>query len=1012
MSTEQHSIWLGSVAPSAINAPIWGPRPNADLQRLISGGRPLIVIGRNSTSSGRAGARDAAEDFWDVLNYLADVLGFDIRSSAPSIDELVEILMASPNKVTSYTRDGKKFLNRFALIDLSQHGVIGSISAGSARKIDADLNQPHVSWVQRLLREIEPSPVGFIAKRFDRVSRALWQTGGILQELREIEALQGEVWAGDVETGRWPTNEDADFLHASRGQAASREAVQFRAKTVRGVLNLSGTEMVDGRVPYALSGGVPPGLFTYRDRRADRNMLCIDSPSMYPSPDEVEKYLPDVRDESGQLVDQAETVRWFIREFARPGVTARELFRGLLDRRYSTHTLRQFKDQGPTAYYGGPSRPVEEYGGDAGYSWMRAILLNLDLYETGILERSFGPESEAEVAITNVFPAAGSWGDPEDFARIRAKLAANDRAAAARREWSWSGMPINVDGVSATLRGRRSQTEASDVSWVMHRTNDSSPALTRSNGRKVKMPPIPDGVLTAAILRAVVEADGKPLQRFITTQRVDDDTQGYKRQLQTVTGTLHDRRQALDRRYAMMMETDPDRAPRDGLLDRLRSEYYALEAEVATLEDEQAHLERRLSALGTEQSVGLPIAAITSVINGLRNPHTNELRQELRSAVHNLTATTRELRRAKLSGVEVVVQGDLVIDAEAGPYSIPFLARYATGPATEADERALRALKLMRNGHVARFVGSGQTHQSSVLVAELLGVPSTQFAISACHDPLLLKLGMAALYPTAAQGEDPADVPTLDTLKQDPEMVAAFGDVAALANRIRRIYGTFRGVQWLTVSGGVYETQALIRATTGTNGPIADAVEGKAVRYMRTNLGNPKNAARQQRWTFMTRQWPALTPCRWCGHVGAALLRIREVDGYMCLNSACRRDRAGVRWPLHFDQYISNLDMWVGADVDLHLPDGAPRSARSLTGAGDHRVVSTTTKWRQTADLDDDERRAIADAYADRSRTVTEIQTTFRVSFNVIYDIVEAMGLTPRRPTRAKWHTRRRRKSQ
>jgi hypothetical protein len=1012
MSAPELSIWVGSVAPKVSRASRsrWSDNCDRDLYRLVvEEGRLLILIGRNSSASGRAGARSAAQDLLDVVEDLARSKGLDIRDDFPTRDELVEMLMASKNIVRSKTRDGRTITNRFLLIDLSPLGVIASLSTGSAKMVDVDGKQPHVYWIQRLLRDITPAPAGIYAKRFDRVSRTVWETGRVIEELREVQSSAGSVWAGDVESGQWSLDLSADALHAMRGQAARTEAEQMRRKSIRGTRSKTGTEMVDGKVLFAKSGGIPPGLFTYRDRRLRQSVLAIDTPSNYPEPFDVEKHLPNVRDDEGQLVDQVATIRWFLSQYGRAGVTLQGLFDGLLMRRYSTQALRNFADQGPEAYYGGPTQPASSYARDPAELWARSILNNLDLYETGVLKRSFGPEADASLTITNVFPPDGPWAKPEDFDRIRRKRSADAARVETIVQWSWSGMPVVVDGKPAVLRGspRRNTKE---MFWTFSRRSDidrTDPSAAEDadppRKRGPRVPPIFDKHLTAAIVSALVEADGKPLTPLLREGRAEDAVAPLERRLSALDQQVQAAKQSQDLRYNQMMETDPVRAPKGGLLERIQKEYYDFEDELVLLAQQRMEVERRIEAVAGAR-VGLDVTTMSALVTGLRNPYSNVYRDALRDGVQNLVATTRRFRRGKFNGVEVTLRGELVIASSSGAWVVPFQTSYATGPAAEADERALRALARLRAGGVARFLNHGQVHASSMLAADLLGVPSTEFAIAACNEPLLLELGMAALFPDPGRGEDSKSIPTVAHLESRPDMIEAFGDVPALVRRIREVHTGRRGKQWIAQSGVKSETQALVRMATGQATRLETAEDAQRARNLSVTLSSSKHKRPlKERWTWKRGHWPTLTPCEHCGGTIAASMRIIEVTGYLCLNPDCRRDMAGVRWPLHFDRYICLPEIWIEAVILLNLPDDFDPAAKSMRGDTVAPVIDKATKRRRLSDITDQERQQIAREYDERLTTVVNIAAKHRVSTDTVYAIAGQAALPPRNPGRAKW---------
>lgn len=1024
MHENEFPLWQGSVQPVVNGEGVWRENRDMALWRLaVEMRRPLILIGRNSGSSGRGGARLAVENLFTAARGLARRTGFDVEALLPSESELVELLMNPSNMVRSKDAEGNTFINRFVLLDYSEHGFIVSFSTGSALKTDGEFNQPHVRWIQRLLREL--TPAGFFASQFDRVSRVGWQTNMLVEELRLLESRTGEVWACDDEYGMWSTSADAEFMHTVRGNQANTTAKQFKARSRRDRVALTGTRMESGRVQYGMSGGsIPPGLFSYRDRGTRRMVLCVDSPQFYPSADEVVYGLPDVRDARGELVDQAETVRWFLGEYARPGVSLRQAFDGLVQRRYSTNALRAKRDQGPAAYYGGPTRPVRLGSSTSCSSWVRALFDNLSLYETGVLRRSVGSGSDGTVMIEGVLPAAGAWATQDDIDRIRVKLSSGRQKSAVSKSWSWSAMPVVVNGSAGVLTPGGAVASDDDFAWrltlrapgspavlegscVGDRVGDlSSDGLTESDGRGDSppcvnghypvLPAVPDKLLTAAIVKALVRADGQPLVPHLAADVVSEELEAAEREL----SQLRSERAAKEAAKEHCLELVMDGGVARGLLERVQAQYDGLEVSLVDLDRRiDAATQRVVSMSGTD--LGVDVSAMAALVGGLRDPHSNRYRADLFRAVCGLTAQSTNVNRAKFKGVRVDVTGRLLFDVGGSAYELPFGFSYETGVAFQVEQRGLKALRALRDGRVVRYLHDGATRQSSAFAAELLGVDSSSFGLFACYDSRLLRLGMAAMFPEPVQGEDPGSVTTVEELAADDEFVADFGDVVLLASNMRSLYESFKGQQWLRVACGAYESEALIRmALSSTPAPCANADELRAVKHFRTLLSN---YGRGGRWDFQSSMWPTLAPCVFCGSTIAGRLRIREAIGYLCLNAECRKDESGVRWPARFDRYMSRPEEWIEAGFTLTMPESGELDAKELKGEARDLVVVRKHKWRYLADVPERERLAIAAAYRDPSKTVGDISKEFRISRDALYDIVAAAGLPPRNIGRAGW---------
>ena len=140
--------------------------------------------------------------------------------------------------------------------------------------------------------------------------------------------------------------------------------------------------------------------------------------------------------------------------------------RTLTERRYSTQTLRDQSDRGPSAYYGSASDPFDDPDRtwDAAHSWARSLRDNFDFYRTGELEILLKP-GEPPIQLSGLIPPDGPW--MTEAAARQAHEYLNRRGRSARptpNRWSWSGFPVLVDGEPGTLRPPH-DAAAADVRW-------------------------------------------------------------------------------------------------------------------------------------------------------------------------------------------------------------------------------------------------------------------------------------------------------------------------------------------------------------------------------------------------------------------------------------------------------------------------------------------------------------------------------------------------------------------
>jgi hypothetical protein len=999
------SIWLGSQHPVTKGHAKWLSGYDADLYALVEGeGRPLLVVARNSNASGRRGCLAAAADAHDVLIDLARVGGLDVTRCVPPMEELAEWLFLSPNKRRYVERSGRPFLMRSCLVDLSRHGIILSLTAGSSLKLDEDHQQPHVAWVQRVLHEIAKPPVtGMFTKRWDRLSRSTSMR--VIHELKALEAVYGPTWSGDGEMGRLQLGEMAELVATARGLGARAEGLAIRKKAISGVRRLTDEHMVDGRAEYAHAGAAPPGLMRYRDRRTRRGVLALDTPSCYPDRKDAVGGLPDVRDDDGNLVDQVAVVRWFLANYGLAGVDDRDIVDQMIQRRYSTDGLRHRADQGPTAYWGGPTRPK---AGSRPARWVKPLLERLDMYETGRLVLPLGSDDGEVITIDGIMPPGGSWASREDFVRIKEHLR---RLSAIERSpgpsWSWSGFATTIDGASALLVPSRYASD-DDFAWRLHRDPAASSPdelvsyteeATRASSEPVPRThqSIPDRVLTAAVIGGLVRANGRPMRKFLGDEAVRDQVADLIRERDHLAAEVAVAEKRLKTRMDLIMAVDDDGAltmPK-ALHARAYADWEQQREAAGRKERHLARLDRELRTLAGNSS-GVPAAAMALMVNSLRDPALSPYRAELRRAVRDLRFWTEPVKDGPHSGTRLHFTGDLVLTTSTGPYAVPFEGSHVHGAAGRAHDRRLRALKRLRAGTVARGVNEGSTHRFTREVALLLGVDRLHFAVATCGDSALLRLSMATLFPDPALGEDPESVPHLQDLLADQDLIADFGDLPALVDRIREHHSSSKAPGWLSTRQGRYEVEFQLGDLTGMPEivPLAD----------RWRVDNFRSGLRLQRknhfWAPGPRsQRPRPNPCRHCGGRLLASVRFPEATGLLCMAPDCRRDSRGVRWPARFDQYLCHVDLWSAAGVSLTLPEEFTGEARSMRGPAVEPVIQVQRR-RRFEEVSVEERATIVDTYLNSPLTLREIRLKFAVNDAVVYGVLREAGLAPSRTRR------------
>jgi len=992
------SIWDGAPAWTTSGSATWSQRFDIALRDAVSSDHPLVLVGRNSNESGRGGAHSAADDLHLAATALAEKHGWDVRSVLPSRDFLADALMASGIVVRSREVSGREFINRFLLVDLRTHGLVLSVSAGSGKKMTEDFQQPHVLWLGELAKDRDLSLGGFFFKRSDRMSREYWAQGPLLHRLRHLES-ERSVWVADGQRGRWDLDSGQDIIRFVEGTGSTQEADAFAAKRISSQRELTGAAMKDHKVPYALTSACPPGTYRFQDQGNKRWYLAIDSPRLYPREDEVAglpRGVPQVMDARGDVVDQSETIQWLLSTLGKPGQGLPELWPGLIARRYSTEALRLSQGQGPRSYYGGPSKPFEGHSWDPVTSWSRSIIYNLDFYETGTLVRSLGP-GHPQVSIANCLPPDGKWAEAEDFERIRRYLRNRAQRAAIRTSWSWSGMPVTVNGVAGRLAAPRSVNDGLPVRWAIDLDEPlalDDPAV-RGEGFA---PTVPDDQLTKGIIDSLLSMNGRPVLAALGQKDgADEASAKLAGEIEDIATELAALRRRIEAQQDDLYEEDL--ISHERVMPRLMRAETSLSIEcnltlVASLNEQRTAMQEQLASLHKAEP-GVEIDDLQIILDGLRDPRSNVYRERLRRAVRRLDFTVTAIKRDRLRGRSVTFTGDFALETASGQYRIPFAGAYEIGAASQAERTALAGIAHLRAGKVAPHFRRGSREAVGIkLGLETLGVRPDRFALRSCLDSRLLQLGMAALFPNPAQDEPPCQVVTVEDLAHDPAFVDDFGDVVALSERLEAIYSERRSPRWLEKDEAVMEVDLMTESALRSLGrPSTEALyTARQLRGFRTRICRDEHKAAA--WTWPERGQPRLAACILCQGPWLVPVRIPEVAGYLCLE--CRRDSLGISWPYRFDRFVGRAATWrsVGAPLStpetewkLSVPEPTHRERRPIADLAPHEVAG------------------ILDQYLARDIQVTDIASKYDINAATLMRVVREANVPTRyAATRKRWN--------
>lgn len=1009
VSGQFYPVAYDMLKPPVLQRPTWEDvRPGGhELKRLVVElGKPLVLMGRNSTVGGRAGTRATAADAHLAAKSLRDLTGWDVTGLLPEQEEMSELLFTSRNVVHSVERDGSPFHNQFRLLDFSDVGLYVSLSAGSGMKSDASWAQPHAVWTLKVLQELEPTVSGFFVKRFDRFVRTSWGPGAPLYELRYMRDHLGGAWAGD-EDGVLSLDESHDLTVMVKSMSAQRDGKKITTQRMQNIPLLSGNKMVGGRVKCSVPVNPPPGLMMYRDRERTR-WLSLDTTKAYPKErSEAIFGLPDVFLPNGKRADQVKTVMWFLSEVYRDGRPPSSFTDELVKRRFSTHAMRSRPEHGDAAYFG--SKAYREHSKSNAEQWTGSIFTNLEFYKTGVLRLRYGKKEHEVVEVTGVFPKGGRWASPEDFARIeRARGAAVAWRAAARRGWSMSGLNATLDGYPVTLRPTYSTRKDDPVSWSLKMSEEDLVShdqawRDQSSGEegiapKRTIPPVSDEVLVGAMLRGLWQADGTALRsRFATPDlALADAARDAEREALIVEREDVVAVQAHER--FLLSALGPDRKPVLSTVQAQRD----MAVQYASREGQLAEIDEKLSALRAASvdnrppALGVTVEEMSSVIAGLVDPTVSPHRDLLTHAVQDLRFTSKTLREGRYHGVAVSFTGDLVFADGRDDYVVPFRGSYEGGMASRAEGIALEALARLRSG--VPNGGTPKEERAMTIVAELLGVDRKHFTISTCPDPALLKLGMAALFPDPVPGEDPSRVPILADLAADPSLIEQFGDVGELAKRMVKMFSDTKSSQWTRSRGGSREANGLVRSALIHLGKADGGSSARSETLVGYALRDDEAKAS---WVRNRKQHPMIRPCVRCGGIWFAMMRFREAQGYVCLEPTCRYDRSAVvRWPNRFDAFIRERHLYEHAGLALASgPDFEPDfESAGMSPPGS--LVDGERRWRVRSDLGADEAAEILHAYLETSEMVYLILRRHTIMHRTLDELLVEAGEDPRQSGR------------
>jgi hypothetical protein len=896
-----------SASPAAVPLPVWrrnvvdpsALRISAQLQDRLDSGAPIELVGRFSGSDGPEARRLAVDDVFGAAKVLRQHSGIDLSASLPPRETLIHKLETA-RVHTSRTLEGKPFRNRYAVLDLRERGgLVVLLSNGSGHLLDEDGNQPFVVEAARMMRKYQAAL--YACKRFDRTAREDWGAAPIMIALRQLDAfICDEDGLGGLDFGRSVTS----FV---KGGGSRHQADHLPVQSRTGQKNRSGSEVIDGRVAYHIATAPPPGCGVVWLKGAgttptDR-ILYLDTPGGRPTASQVASGLPQVFNDRGEPVDQVANVRFILAKYGRQDWPTGRLVAELGQRRFSTEGMR--------AHNRNVSATIRTDG--AGKSSLATVVGHLDDYERGELHVRVGAAEEPHVIKGFQPPDGRPWAAPEDFQRIREYLRRRDERLAKATRLTFSGLRVRLNGQPVhMLVGKRPRGSSTARSYRFVK-QDGYPHQAVNAAPRVLLPPT---AWAQSIVDGLAAVDGRALLPAELVDRDDGPDDGQAR-WRGELATIETQIAAAEAQLGILMgqvkeiHADGSRVLTGAMLGRVQDDYNEIaENQLPDLRHARDELVLRIEESEARRPPGADPSSVLSLVDSLRDPEDRRFRPLWLTCIRNVEFTSKPAPSPEMSGFLLTWTGALELATEdLASVLVPFSGSYDTRrrrghPRTQdARSNVDRCLDAMRRG--VPFHEIDVPHRAHLLPAvrsRLGGSADRNLPLLTCDDPFLVRVATECL---------------LRAHEPDPQVAAELDVPVRLVERIRTVQSE-GGRGWL-LEGDAAEVALYVLAAEHAGSARAE----EAVRLAGASLGQVYNVASRLRrdtrlWTTRRKLGYLLTPCR-CGSLARAPMRLREVDGPVCL--ACRHDTAGIVWPADpYDAYRAHPSLWSGTRWQIEQP--------------------------------------------------------------------------------------------
>lgn len=842
----------------------------AVLVALLRAGRPIILIGRNSTPNSKRAFEYAIDDLYGAAEALAK-LGIDLLSALPPRERIRADLRKAQEVRVDRFNGGKRLSHRYVDYDLvATHGVWITVCAGTGKQLDANAQQP---WIQRNAETAQRLNAGLIfGKELHRLGRSAWGAGPLMSWVQA-----SGCWLGSDDRGLF----ELDSANSARLffdiSAAEEQGRKFPIESRRGMRAHTDTEMVNGRARIGVGHRVPAGLAVVsmlNSTGRSRQLMYLDSADYRPTEDEVAKWYPTVVDSRGRPADQVAAVRYLLANLGQPGVRWMDLVAELREQGLSTHHLRQMHLRNDMS--------IRDSSDPNAIGMLKAIADNLAFYETGTLRFKFGIDDIADIEVHNCEPPGG-WATAADFERIRAF-----RAAAApprdRFRYTFAGLRVTTNDVEHVLRSRpRTYDKGNDAPLAVYNLVPVDPKRSRPRVRLTHHDIAQwyvDGIAAAgdaALPLVVGDVIGSPAVAELATRRDERRSELAGQQvaanhlLNRITETDGAASAALERRYNE--EVEP----------QLR----ALETEVAELEVRLA--DERQAATAADRPAAAEL--LLEFIAELRDPTSGRFRDDIVPATRDVTYSRETHKFRDVAIVTHTLTGTLHVGASDLAVEIPLRRRWSDGAGTEIAGRAPAVIEQLKAGVTFGDVDVPLAGLTRPAVAELLGVRSDELLLPRILDGRISRAVTHTIY--------------LPDGRTNEQIAADLAEPVEFIARIKEMYSD-PPPRWLR--GNARYVAALYASAAhndglGRLGDVNDWAGTKRIRL--TIAARDENDGLELVWGRGYR----VPACSHCGSHQLMPLRIREPSGPVC--GDCRRDRIGIEWPADaYDQYLLEPGIW------------------------------------------------------------------------------------------------------